>query len=1119
MPRNTQFPDKRSTAPTTKSRFFHVFASFLLFVLAPPTTTQAGWESRNPGGGGQVQGIHFDASPTGPGKLFFSSDMEGTSISSDYGATWNPTGARQQNHLMKWVTAVDPQDGDRVYSVGLGGLDISDDGGLTWRYDPTFGEGKAIAAIAAIAIDPVDTNRIYIGNGWANKTRNQLREVDQNEEGPYTMAYSLDRGATWTFSTYTSGAGPRNTFDIEVDPSNGDIYLSSEAGLFRGAVSGQTLTWSPIASPAQAPDTPSAQSQGVCLAGNAQFVIASFETSTDNYAIFAARKSDLGSAASTWTQLSGFDGEIGPDAQCWRPRTDPRDTGNTFHLLVGGISQGNRGLFEAELEWDTTETTFALLQPWTKIFNKTPGTEWNYDHGWKGTNAVCRNYGYTPANWARQTWVSSDEGLYALDDGDHYLTGWQPMWTEAVGDGTYRSRGVVSTFNWDMVGKASFVAQGQADNGLVTSFDGGATWKREGPNGLNDNRSLVLAEVTGHGADDGHYLIAGGSGAYGGGVSWAVGSVYARRLNSDLSGWDGDWVTIGGGNTGLNGMIHNWNGEQARGSRPNSIAADTNDPRVLYVATEKGLYRTTDFLSLMKGVDKQTFQRIGGGDLSIRQVVADPREVGTIYVLQNDGTYRVSNAATASNPTWLKISTIQASGDGTGRAIAAWVPAIDDPLYSAPGAPVYLAVGHQNGDLFLSSDRGDTFDTILDRELILAVHAPELEQWFESDFAIKYGAMAGQGDRLFLTIDSDNRHGYAALKGVIAADGTVAWYDFTDTGVDALLYPRARRGRVFETQGDNYFHIASSGMGLHRRNISEPGLGNGQRIDGNFAGPDSPGESYEPIRTRVLFITRGNPSETYLANQLRALGFEIVLRNVDAGNLTDTYGIDVVFVPGSSSTGGAFRNTSAGLVCATYTDFDDLAFTESGDFGLTSAATVTIQQPEHPTAGGLSGSSIAALTQASNVSWGTPAGASVSVATLPTDTTKALVFAYGTGDAMADDFTAPARRVGFFMRYVNNSLTDQGLTLLAAALIWADPDGEKKRRIDLGLRLKESNTMTFTPPSGRRFVVEYSTDLGQWDPVPSMSDIEGDGNETDLTILAGERENQAEFYRLREVFE
>ncbi len=800
--------------------FFSTISFLLLLTIS---VTFAQWETIHPGGGGQVQGIAFG--PNTPGKVFEISDMEGVNISHDYGDSWHNAGADRMYHLMQFTVTVEPGNPSRVYAGGLMGLEISDDGGETWRYVEWFYPAVRSydrGAVAAIAVDPNNVDYVYAAHGWNGKPDGHLGrgEVDQDADGPRRIAVSHDRGKTWKAVNYVPGNGHKKCYSVQVHPNNGDVYLAAGCGIYRSTDHGNS--WEKIAVPAGS----SGECSGLGLSAGGEYIYATYRTGNDRYEVFAAR-----TETQNWQNVSKglpVDGD-----QRWRPAVDPRDTSYTHHVLVGGTG-GSVGLWEGTVTWEDENITGIS---WEEIFDK-KGGKWTYDAGLFPNNDKCRQYGYTPANWPFKIWVTDDQNLFAGDPrSESKYTTWDPRWTKNLGGGYYTSRGYESTFNWDMDGfdnsEKSYIIQGLADNGVFQSWDAGKSWKRQNPPGGNDCSGIEIIPV------DPPVVLTGSVWNYGGGVPSNTGTFWAKKLvkynETDR------WLKIGGGDKGLNGLKKS-NGE---GPRIYSTVYDPFDKNRIYVGTEDGVFRHDAIIELVNGQGPD-FVNIKGHS-SVRKLAVDPNVEGRLYVLDRSGTFRCDNADHTS-PQWVKIHDASNGGMNAGKDLDAF----DN------NGTTCIVIG--SGDkIYLSNDGGDTFSKVLDQAAVLGVHGPALEPWFSvQKHSVQFSAVTGFKDRIYAFAEGPNRHGYAALEGTISNGTTVIWNDFSGTGAGKIYQPRGRRAKVFSTDGTLYVTLAAGGTGLWRREIRKGSAGVGRR--------KSPASEY------ALYQNYPNPFNPWTAIRYRVPG-------------------------------------------------------------------------------------------------------------------------------------------------------------------------------------------------------------------------------------------------------
>ena len=142
---------------------------------------------------GRVNAIAFDPNPQRPGTWYLGAAMGGLWKTTNYGGTWTPLGDRWK-FLPVSSIAVDPSDSNTIY-VGTGdvpklneyamGVMKSVDGGQTWSASGL--DNLAGAAVSRVLVDPNSPNKV-----WAT-TFHQDRETWSGR-----VWQSLNGGASWT---------------------------------------------------------------------------------------------------------------------------------------------------------------------------------------------------------------------------------------------------------------------------------------------------------------------------------------------------------------------------------------------------------------------------------------------------------------------------------------------------------------------------------------------------------------------------------------------------------------------------------------------------------------------------------------------------------------------------------------------------------------------------------------------------------------------------------------------------------------------------------------------------------------------------------------------------------
>ena len=195
----------------------------------------------------------------------------------------------------------------------------------------------------------------------------------------------------------------------------------------------------------------------------------------------------------------------------------------------------------------------------------------------------------------------------------------------------------------------------------------------------------------------------------------------------------------------------------------------------------------------------------------------------------------------------------------------------------------------------------------------------------------------------------------------------------------------------------------------------------------------------------ALFVagsTTLNSSDAALKTRLEALNYTVTVKDGASVTAADANGQAVVIISSTvtpSTVGTKFRMVAVPVVTWESGLFTNMGMTggTNKDFGtITRQTQITITNPAHPLAAGLSGN-VTVVTVSGTLDWGKPNANASAVATVVGDSAKTVIFGYTRG-AVMPGLTAPERRVGLFMYDTSAaSFTTQGGLLFDAAIKWA----------------------------------------------------------------------------------
>ncbi len=742
------------------------------------------WIPINPGAGGQVQDVITD--PNAPNTLYLASDMEGLYKSTDNGESWQTTGHLIQNRV--YAAAVAPGNSNKLVVGTLYGIHMSDDGGDHY----SFVEYTRNRTIGVVAFDPNDANRILAGPGWRDDF---VGNFGESANGPGEVFLSIDGGTSWSTITFDTDANTdRNVYTIQFDPNNtSNVYMGCAKGAYKSIDGGST--WTKLADPAG-----TTSNRGVAVSPNGNYLYASYATDGNNRNgyVYATPTSSI-----AWTQVTAGNGEQIDINDYWYLEVDPRSTGDSHKLIVS--LQANRdGLYEGTFDWTgTTLTSYS----WDVIWEGNT----SFDTGWDWATPNPRFCHYTPSSWARGIWSTTNQTIYR---GEPTGSTWQfynqysiknpdhSFFKFGAQHFSYAGRGTESTYTYDVARHDNYMIQGQADNGLVESWDGGVSWanmQRYQDINLSDAQAVVIGDASGTPV----VLVQATSGF--GGMAWD-GRLYAKRLVTHST--SDYWQFIGGGQSGARGI--------PSGILRDVTVAPSNPSKVFMYSTNNGLYMIDNIGSFITSIDQggsPTATKIMDATthnvLNSRKISVHPTNENIVFLSSNGGSQGVWKGENVGGTwSWTKVL----NGGGWDAEVTAW----------EHNGQVYLLYQGKDGsdwNMKLSTDQGATWETIMDQTRALALKTP---YWYDEIGAQlnweNKGGSTGFKDNIFVNFYNHTfQIGHGMLRGQIQTDGSVHWEDWTGdlhfTGfTSAVPYTDPNTGK-------DLLYMATPGAGAWYREI------------------------------------------------------------------------------------------------------------------------------------------------------------------------------------------------------------------------------------------------------------------------------------------------------------
>lgn len=283
---------------------------------------------------------------------------------------------------------------------------------------------------------------------------------------------------------------------------------------------------------------------------------------------------------------------------------------------------------------------------------------------------------------------------------------------------------------------------------------------------------------------------------------------------------------------------------------------------------------------------------------------------------------------------------------------------------------------------------------------------------------------------------------------------------------------------------------------------------------GNGGGGNEP-----TCNKNALFVvgnTNLNSADYKLKQRLQSLGFNVTVKDDNGITTAAANGKGLVLISAtvlSGNVGTKFRDIAVPVIVSEQWLYDDMKMTNTtanthyGEWGTTYQ--IRTNQPNHPILGGASGD-FQIFDSWQTIGWGMPVGDGQNVCYAPgSPSAKSMIFTYEAGSQMRG-MTAPARRVGFFMRnYSANCFTYNGWYLFDATVAWATNCSNTQNAetsgdiLDLQAAATEERTVNLTWTNNTAYknelmMLEHSVDGENFEIIDERAAHEEENNRVEL---------------------
>ena len=613
------------------SRLLMAVLVFYLITNTQAWTQTLKWSPlKEPGSGGRIDSIAI--SPHNSNLVLAGGDILGTRRSSDRGKKWSATVGWLNYEISDFTWH--PKHQNIVWSGTLSGPHLSTDGGRTWvakrRGLPAIESSKYSAPVEKILFDPNSKNILAFGGDH--------RQLKSNDSvlNYGAVWWSNDSGANWARrSTIVDGG---NVMDASyAGTTHWTIYaIVWKHGFFRSGNNG--WRWTPC-------------NRGLPRTTSGKILVSSLAVHPLKSEVAWVTVQDAGIYKTT------------NGGNTWRAVNSGLPTSRTKFWSIAVAKDGTT-LYAGNREYRNQPGVYKSTdsgKSWTRVFSNSNQIE-SQDKPYPG--GINPGWVEIDPNNKNVVYIGTDNGVFRSTNGG---TTWSDLTAEHTASGwlgTGLSGLVARNIEWNPDQSNHLVLQGMDAAKAIQSWDGGNNWRVINP-GLpkySGGHDVAFAPgwvfgVFGQSGDD-TKIIARSSDR---GRNWTVLSSpvspsEAKHLHVDPKHPNRLWVVVNQQLWYTKNAIKSTNPLWVRlqvgssGNHVGDIEADLRDGDTFYIATDDGIYRTTD---------GRNFKLIGGPNSADNVELNLSRSHPNILYATSDksywndyGVWRYSQSNNAWNRIW-----------------------------------------------------------------------------------------------------------------------------------------------------------------------------------------------------------------------------------------------------------------------------------------------------------------------------------------------------------------------------------------------------------------------------------------------------------------------------------